>query len=137
MVYSMLSFRFITLTCIKNYANFLISGEIYTDYVATRWYRAPELLVGDTQYGKWVFNLFENDSPKVIHKITNKFEIHYDPYLHTFCHSREVDIWAIGCLYSEMLSGDPLFPGESDIDQLFQITQLLGKNKRIQWWIFT
>ena len=51
---------------------------------------------------------------------------------YTFCHSREVDIWAIGCLYSEMLSGDPLFPGESDIDQLFQITQLLGKNKRIQ-----
>ena len=26
-------------------------GENYTDYVATRWYRAPELLVGDTQYG--------------------------------------------------------------------------------------
>ena len=28
------------------------AGEMYTDYVATRWYRAPELLVGDTQYGK-------------------------------------------------------------------------------------
>lgn len=27
-------------------------GESYTDYVATRWYRAPELLVGDTKYGK-------------------------------------------------------------------------------------
>jgi serine/threonine protein kinase len=26
-------------------------GENLTDYVATRWYRAPELLVGDTQYG--------------------------------------------------------------------------------------
>jgi serine/threonine protein kinase len=26
-------------------------GENYTDYVATRWYRAPELLVGDTLYG--------------------------------------------------------------------------------------
>ena len=26
-------------------------GEQYTDYVATRWYRAPELLVGDTNYG--------------------------------------------------------------------------------------
>lgn len=24
----------------------------YTDYVATRWYRAPELLVGDTKYGR-------------------------------------------------------------------------------------
>lgn len=27
-------------------------GGVYTDYVATRWYRAPELLVGDTKYGK-------------------------------------------------------------------------------------
>lgn len=29
-------------------------GARYSDYVATRWYRAPELLVGDTQYGKGV-----------------------------------------------------------------------------------
>ena len=29
-------------------------GEAYTDYVATRWYRAPELLVGDTKYGRCV-----------------------------------------------------------------------------------
>lgn len=29
-------------------------GESCTDYVATRWYRAPELLVGDTKYGRWV-----------------------------------------------------------------------------------
>ena len=39
---------------------------------------------------------------------------------------REVDIWAIGCLYAEMRTGDPLFPGESDIDQLFLITQCMG-----------
>ena len=26
-------------------------GGHYTDYVATRWYRSPELLVGDVQYG--------------------------------------------------------------------------------------
>ena len=29
-------------------------GDIYTDYVATRWYRAPELLVADAAYGKYV-----------------------------------------------------------------------------------
>lgn len=33
----------------------VVSGEMYTDYVATRWYRAPELLVGDTKYGRYVF----------------------------------------------------------------------------------
>lgn len=31
------------------------SGEVYTEYVATRWYRAPELLVGDSKYGRWVW----------------------------------------------------------------------------------
>lgn len=68
----------------------LSPGEAYTDYVATRWYRAPELLVGDTSYGK------------------------------------AVDIWAIGCLFIEMLTGDPLFPGESDIDQLYHIVKCFG-----------
>ena len=41
--------------------------------------------------------------------------------------NREVDVWAVGCLFCEMRTGDPLFPGESDIDQLYLITQLLGK----------
>lgn len=42
-------------------------------------------------------------------------------------YGKEVDIWAVGCLYSEMMTGEPLFPGESDIDQLFQIVRVLGK----------
>jgi len=50
-----------------------------TDYVATRWYRAPELLLS-ANYGK------------------------------------EVDIWAIGCILGELTDGEPLFPGESEID---------------------
>jgi len=45
-----------------------------------------------------------------------------------FSYCREVDIWAVGCLFAEMISGDPLFPGDSDIDQLYQITKLLGKH---------
>ena len=37
----------------KRFPSYFLSGpgENFTDYVATRWYRAPELLVGDTQYG--------------------------------------------------------------------------------------
>eukprot|EP00042_Codosiga_hollandica_P049586 m.577999 g.577999 ORF g.577999 m.577999 type:complete len:440 (-) comp57916_c0_seq38:1632-2951(-) len=66
------------------------AGAMYTDYVATRWYRSPELLVGDTQYGT------------------------------------PVDVWAIGCVFAEMLTGRPLWPGRSDIDQLYHIIQTLG-----------
>ena len=41
---------------------------------------------------------------------------------------RPVDVWAIGCLFSEMLTGEPLFPGESDIDQLYLITKCFGES---------
>jgi serine/threonine protein kinase len=40
---------------------------------------------------------------------------------------RAVDVWAIGCLITEMLMGEALFPGESDIDQLYHIMMCLGK----------
>lgn len=40
---------------------------------------------------------------------------------------RPVDVWATGTLITEMLTGEPLFPGDSDIDQLFHITKCLGK----------
>ncbi|XP_071315611.1 cyclin-dependent kinase-like 4 isoform X3 [Trachinotus anak] len=65
-------------------------GNVYTDYVATRWYRAPELLVGDIKYGK------------------------------------PVDVWAVGCLLLEMLTGQPLFPGDSDLDQIYHIVRCFG-----------
>ncbi|XP_014666009.1 PREDICTED: cyclin-dependent kinase-like 5 [Priapulus caudatus] len=61
----------------------------YTDYVATRWYRAPELLLGGS-YGK------------------------------------AVDVWSIGCILGELSDGRALFPGESEIDQLYTIQRVLG-----------
>ena len=33
-------------------------------------------------------------------------------------YSKPVDIWAIGCMFAELCNGLPLFPGESDIDQV-------------------
>lgn len=65
------------------------ANVVLTDYVATRWYRAPEILIG-SNYGK------------------------------------EVDMWAIGCIMGEISDGEPLFPGETEIDQLFIIQKLLG-----------
>uniref|UniRef100_A0A8D0HNS9 Cyclin-dependent kinase-like 5 n=1 Tax=Sphenodon punctatus TaxID=8508 RepID=A0A8D0HNS9_SPHPU len=65
------------------------SNANYTEYVATRWYRSPELLLG-APYGK------------------------------------SVDMWSVGCILGELSDGQPLFPGESEIDQLFTIQKVLG-----------
>jgi cyclin-dependent kinase-like len=66
------------------------SGQDLTDYVATRWYRAPELLLGSTNY------------------------------------SFGVDMWAIGCIMGEISDGQPIFPGESEVDQLYIVQKIIG-----------
>jgi hypothetical protein len=38
----------------------------------------------------------------------------------------EVDMWAVGCLLAELALAQPVFPGESEIEQLKQIFSLTG-----------
>uniref|UniRef100_A0A673CYW0 mitogen-activated protein kinase n=1 Tax=Sphaeramia orbicularis TaxID=375764 RepID=A0A673CYW0_9TELE len=61
-----------------------------TGYVATRWYRAPEIMLN------WM---------------------HYN---------MTVDIWSVGCIMAELLTGKTLFPGSDHIDQLRLIMRLVG-----------
>ena len=72
------------------------NGENMTDYVATRWYRPPELVLGFKQY------------------------------------DGTVDVWAMACILGELLDGQPLFPGENDVDQLHIIQSCCGRMTRDQ-----
>jgi cell division cycle 2-like protein len=71
-----------------------------TQLVVTLWYRAPELLLGETRYGT------------------------------------EVDMWSIGCIFGELLSKEPLFPGKNEVDQLSQIFTLCGLPTERTWPVF-
>ena len=83
-------------------ADFGLAREIrsrppYTDYVSTRWYRAPEVLLHSTTY----------NSP--------------------------IDIWAVGCIMAELYTFRPLFPGKSEIDEIFKICSVIGTPEKDDW----
>ncbi|KDR85125.1 hypothetical protein GALMADRAFT_260825 [Galerina marginata CBS 339.88] len=63
---------------------------LMTEYVATRWYRAPEIMLSFKMYTK------------------------------------SIDIWAVGCILAELLSGRPLFPGRDYSHQLDLILDVIG-----------
>lgn len=44
-----------------------------------------------------------------------------------------VDIWSIGCIMAELASLSPLFPGDSEIDELFRIFRVLGTPTEQLW----
>lgn len=48
-------------------------------------------------------------------------------------YSTAVDIWSVGCVFAEMVTGKALFPGDSEIDQLFRIFHTLGTPSEATW----
>lgn len=40
-------------------------------------------------------------------------------------YSTPVDVWSVGCIFAEMVNQKPLFPGDSEIDELFKIFRFL------------
>jgi len=72
----------------------LVKGEPNIAYICSRYYRAPELIFGATDY------------------------------------SPAIDVWSFGCVFAEMLLGTPIFPGESNVDQLVEIIKVVGTPTR-------
>ncbi|XP_055964504.1 serine/threonine-protein kinase MAK [Sorex fumeus] len=75
----------------------LRSQPPYTDYVSTRWYRAPEVLLRSSAY------------------------------------SSPIDVWAVGSIMAELYTFRPLFPGTSEVDEIFKICQVLGTPRKSDW----
>ncbi|XP_024371211.1 cell division control protein 2 homolog isoform X1 [Physcomitrium patens] len=48
-------------------------------------------------------------------------------------YSTPVDVWSVGCIFAEMVNQRPLFPGDSEIDELFKIFRTLGTPNEEVW----
>lgn len=85
---------FLLKICDLGSAKQLKPNEPNVSYICSRYYRAPELIFGATNY------------------------------------TTKIDIWSAGCVMAELLLGQPIFPGESKIDQLVEIIKVLGTPTR-------
>lgn len=48
-------------------------------------------------------------------------------------YSTPIDIWSVGCIFAEMHTRKPLFPGDSEIDQLYKIFSITGTPNEQTW----
>ncbi|KAJ3326736.1 Cyclin-dependent kinase catalytic subunit [Blyttiomyces sp. JEL0837] len=48
-------------------------------------------------------------------------------------YSTAVDMWSVGCIFAEMVLKNPLFPGDSEIDEIFRIFRILGTPTEETW----
>ncbi|KAF3948754.1 hypothetical protein CMV_025283 [Castanea mollissima] len=48
-------------------------------------------------------------------------------------YSTPVDVWSVGCIFAEMVNQRALFPGDSEIDELFKIFRVLGTPNENTW----
>ncbi|KAL3650785.1 Cell division control protein 2 A [Castilleja foliolosa] len=48
-------------------------------------------------------------------------------------YSTPVDVWSVGCIFAEMVNQQPLFPGDSEIDELFKIFRVMGTPTEDTW----
>ncbi|KIK60374.1 hypothetical protein GYMLUDRAFT_59506 [Collybiopsis luxurians FD-317 M1] len=78
-----------------------------TEYVATRWYRAPEIMLA--------FRRYNTASMSISGSALKRSDL-----------SELVDVWSIGCIFAELLLGKPLFKGKDYVDQLNKILNVLG-----------
>jgi glycogen synthase kinase 3 beta len=83
----------------------LVFGESNVSYICSRYYRAPELLMGAADYTTSVGNV---------------------PLLYRAYRLLIIDVWSAGCVLAEMMLGSPIFPGKTDVDQMVQIIKILG-----------
>ncbi|XP_047534296.1 glycogen synthase kinase-3 beta-like isoform X1 [Vanessa atalanta] len=47
-------------------------------------------------------------------------------------YTTKIDVWSAGCVVAELLLGQPIFPGDSGVDQLVEIIKVLGTPTREQ-----
>ncbi|EDQ89558.1 uncharacterized protein MONBRDRAFT_8104 [Monosiga brevicollis MX1] len=100
-------------------AKVLVEGEPNVAYICSRYYRAPELIFGASNYSTKIglSSVCLCRAPVLPSRLSLAL-------IRSTC--AKIDCWSAGCVLAELLLGQPLFPGESGVDQLVEIIKVLG-----------
>lgn len=88
-------------------------------YICSRYYRAPELIFGATDY---TTKIGKSSCACALVMII----------IRCLLSCANTDVWSAGCVFAELLLGYPIFSGESGVDQLVEIIKVLGTPSKEQ-----
>ncbi|OSS47753.1 hypothetical protein B5807_06690 [Epicoccum nigrum] len=67
------------------------------------------------------------------HEVVNLWYTASEILLGGRLYSTGVNVWAVSCIFAEMCTRRPLFPGDSEIDEIFKIFKLSGTPTEADW----
>ncbi|CAG9856003.1 unnamed protein product [Phyllotreta striolata] len=130
----------LNLAQIKTYCKMILKGVNYmhSHHIMHRDLKPSNLLIGTKGILKigdfGLARIYDHEKKRLYsHQVATRWYRSPELLYGSKTYNKSVDMWSVGCILAEMIQRKPLFPGETDIEQLAIVLGTLGTPSCENW----